>query len=268
MKKENEKPPVSRRKAWIVRVLLLAAVVLVWVFPTLWYTRADADMKPVWLTPMREIDGWRYFEEPVAESAGGTLAADVLFNGTYRDFSDGGAVRAFSAKRYTENARDIGLFVHTPDRCWTQGGWKLEVNEPTHVDVQAGGMKLGMERRVFRRGGYRELVYFTGLVGGQPLPYRLDHNYSVALKYQVENAAGADVTDGAGERAFDTLFWKRMWEAFLARRPLMGPKQFLRISTLVAGDDLESADQRLAEFLGIWLEPVDFEKEVEEWEGR
>lgn len=252
----------------LVGSLLAAVVGLLWLFPSFWYTARDTGDKRVWLTPRTEVDGWVFGEDPVAESAERLLVADSLFNGSFTNRDDRSVTRVFSAKRFTEDSNDIGLFVHTPDRCWTQGGWKLEPVEPTSVETTVHGVKMVFERRVFVAGSHRELVYFGGLVGGQPLPYRLDHNYSVALKYQVKRTDGLTDTGGAGQRAFDPLFWGRIWDSFTAGRALMGPKQFLRLSTGIQGDDLAKADAQILAFLPLWLQPVDFEGELAAWKER
>ncbi|MCP5523508.1 MAG: exosortase-associated EpsI family protein [Verrucomicrobiales bacterium] len=265
----TEKNPTfsSRRRSAILTSCLLAAVVgFLWLFPSIWYTATDVQSRRVWLSPQTKVKGWSFGEEPVAESAERLLVADSLFNGAFTNQTDRTVVRVFSAKRFTANSRDIGLFVHTPDRCWTQGGWRLEPVEPSFVDLTVHGVPMRFERRVFVAGGHRELVYFGGLVGGQPLPYRLDHNYSVALKYQVKRREGVTDTAGAGQRAFDPLFWGRIWDSFVARRALMGPKQFVRLSVGIREGDLAKADKELQDFLPLWLQPVDFEQELEEWQ--
>ncbi|MCP5519041.1 MAG: exosortase-associated EpsI family protein [Verrucomicrobiales bacterium] len=244
---------------------LAALVGLLWLFPSFWYTASDTQSRRVWLSSRTQIDGWTFGEEVVAESAERLLVADELFSGAFTNQTDRTVIRAFTAKRFTSNSRDIGLFVHTPDRCWTQGGWKLQAVEPTFVEATVHGVPMVFERRVFVSGGHRELVYFGGLVGGQPLPYRLDHNYSVALKYQVERSGSGRDGRGAGQRAFDPLFWGRIWDSFVARRALLGPKQFVRISTTLRGGDLGQADAALLAFLPLWLQPVDFEQELAAW---
>jgi hypothetical protein len=262
-----DKHPIGRG-ALAASGLLVAGLLLLWVFPTFWFTRSEAEVESVWLTPRKELPGWDFGAETVTKAEESALVADALFSGAYTNQTNGLVIRVFSAKRYTESARDIGLFVHTPDRCWTHGGWKLEPTEPTHVEVDVRGLKIVFERRVFVSGLHRELVYFGGLVGGQPLPYRLDHNYSVALKYQVKRADSEIDTRGAGARAFDALFWKRIWDGFVARRPLLGPKQFLRVSTGIQGENIAAADRALVDFLRVWLEPVDFQKELTAWRAK
>ena len=64
----------------------------------------------------------------------------------------------------------------------------------------------------------------------------------------------------------DSKLWGRVWDSFRSRRPLLGPKQFIRISTKVHPDQLEPGDIRLQRFLNEWLERVDYLKEMETWE--
>jgi hypothetical protein len=66
----------------------------------------------------------------------------------------------------------------------------------------------------------------------------------------------------------DTRLWGRVWDGFLARRPLLGPKQFIRISTPLERGDVAAADKVLREFLEAWLEPVDYQAELAAWAAR
>jgi len=50
------------------------------------------------------------------------------------------------------------MFSHTPDRCWTSVGWKLEQATPEFVDLTLHGIRLKLERRIFASGTHRELV--------------------------------------------------------------------------------------------------------------
>jgi hypothetical protein len=236
-------------------------VLLLWLFPRVWYTRADERLGQFWLTEQTALPGWAFQEVPVSKSAEAILVADRLFNGEFTT-ADGAVARVFSAKRYSESQNEIGLFVHTPDRCWTESGWKMEPVQPETRELDLHGIPLVLERRVFTSGGQRELVYFTGLVGGQPLPYRLDHNLSVGMKHALESSA--DKT-GTALRASDQRFWSRIWDSFLARRPLVGPKQFLRISTPILDGDVSKADALLTSFLPLWLQPAPFQAEMQSW---
>ena len=118
-----------------------------------------------------------------------------------------------------------------------------------------------MERRIFVKDKHRELVYFAGLVGGEPLPYRLDHHLSVARRYQVKERVEQS---GAALRASDSQFWGRLWESFTNRRELFGPKHFIRISVPLTGD-VAAADEEIQAFLPQWLAPAEYAREREEW---
>ncbi|MGV3771730.1 MAG: exosortase-associated EpsI family protein, partial [Verrucomicrobiales bacterium] len=165
---------------------------------------------------------------------------------------------------YQEKQNEVGLFVHTPDRCWTQAGWKMEPVETNLIELEIHGTRIPIERRLFIGGTKRELVYFFGLVGGQPLPYRLDHNYSVGMRLTEKRKKG---NVGAGLRASDNQFWTRIWESFTSRSELLGPKQFIRISTPVRGSDLESGDVLLQRTLHQWLTPGEFQSEFASWKA-
>ena len=253
------------KRHYSITAFLVVALVVLWAFPSVWYTRSDTQLKPVWLSERTNIVGWTSKKIPVAESAERILVADRTVSAEFADEAQGRAVRVFSAKRYSSKSYDIGLFTHTPDRCWTQGGWGLEPIAPDSVSLTLHGVPIVFERRLFVAGEKRELVYFGGLVCRQPLPYRLDHNLSVGMKYALDKAAQKRGTAGFGMRAVDKVFWQRIWDAFLARRQILGPKQFIRVSTSVGGSDFESADRLLQSFLEGWLEPVDYETELEDW---
>lgn len=258
-RRENQPQRKSRHLVWVVAMAFV--VVALWFFPSVWYARSvSSDAR--WLTEVTNVAGWKYIEIPVDESAEKALVADRLVNGEFTNQTSGGVVRVFLAKRYSEKPHDIGLFVHTPDRCWTEGGWKMEPTTPDAEDFTIHGISMTLERRLFVAPAQRELVYFGGLVGGQPLPYRLDHNLSVGMRVA---AAGGGRGVGHGARASDSRFWDRVWDSFVSRRPLLGPKQFIRISTPVADGNMEAGERRIREVLDQWLTPKDFRKEIEEW---
>lgn len=240
---------------WIVPSVLGVAVVVLWIFPSIWYVRGGTGDK-VWFVEQTEMPGWNFEEMPISAAAERTLVADRTMNGEFRD-EVGVPIRVFSAKRYVENPNEIGLFVHTPDRCWVEGGWKIESTETGVQEVTVHGVPLQLERRIFDFRGNRELVYFCGLVDGRVLPYRLDHNLSGKLRRE-------SGTRAAGF-AKDTHFLTRLWESFTSRRELSGAKQFVRISTPLRGEELEDADLRLTEFISSWLVPGDYAEERERW---
>lgn len=250
------------RKMWVSVVVLSALVVGLWTFPGVYYSKTDPDSPQVWLVGQTNIAGWNFESVPVDESAERLLVADETSNGKYTKDDGRTSVLAFSAKRFGSKPNEIGLFIHTPDRCWTMAGWKFAPVSPDHLELEVHGLKMLFERRIFQAGGQRELVYFGGLVGGQPVPYRLDHNRSVGGIW----ASGAsEAKGGMGflKRSFNRQLWARVWDAFRSRRRAMGPKQFIRISTSLVQMDEESADRLLQAFLHEWLMPAPYANGVD-----
>ena len=248
----------SVRKFWIVPVVFGIGVLLLWVFPKFWYTGAG-DGERIWFAEAAEVKGWTYEPVPIAESAERALVADRIFNGEFRN-GQSEPVRVFSAKRFVENQNEIGLFVHTPDRCWAEGGWKIEPTSPEVCDLSVHGVQIKAERRIYQFGGNRELVYFWGTVDGQVLPYRLDHNLGVGINDGVRVSRVQRMM----RRATDGLLWQRLWTSFQSRRALAGPKHFVRISTPITAataEGIAEADQRLKGFVTEWLRPGDYAEE-------
>ncbi|MCF7669980.1 MAG: exosortase-associated EpsI family protein [Verrucomicrobia bacterium] len=243
--------------------LSLSILILVlWAWPAFWYAQdAGGDYGKCWLSGNNKMDDWEYRPVPVSDVAERILVADRIFNGEFRN-ARSEVIRVFSAKRYDEKPHDIGLFVHTPDRCWTEAGWRIEPVAGETVAISVEGLELVMERRVFTAGARRELVYFGGMVGGEPLPFRLDHNLSVGERYGEDRSR-----TGAFLRAIDGKYWRRVWDAFITRRPMYGPKQFIRVSTTIGGDTIGDCDKRLEDFLEKWLERCDYEEELDEWQS-
>jgi len=106
-------------------IVLSSALLVVWLFPRFWYSRTDPRQGYFWLVEQNRLPGWQYQETPVSEAAEAVLAADKIVNGEFRG-AGGTVVRVFSAKRYAERESEFDMFSHTPDRCWTSVGWKLE----------------------------------------------------------------------------------------------------------------------------------------------
>jgi hypothetical protein len=228
----------------VVSGLYSLVVICLWGFPRYWYSQADSSQQKVWFTNRTDLPGWEYVQLPVSEGVERILVADRLVNGVFRN-DEGRVVRVFSGSRYKERENEIGLFVHTPDRCWTEAGWQVEAPDPGCLELRLDGVPIFFERRIFTAETHRELVYFCGLAGGQPLPYRLDHNLAVGMR----TSSGP----GLGWRGADSHIWKRVWESFRSRRQLLGPKQFFRISTPVSAGYEDEGDTLLDEFIGQWL---------------
>lgn len=250
---------MNRKQQLIVPTVLSALILLAWGFPGFWY-RSDGVGPSHWLAEKSEVPGWGYRAIPVDESAEKVLVADRMVNGIFTN-TTGSQIYVFSAKRFEEKANEIGLFIHTPDRCWVQIGWRVEPDAaPDFKEITLHGAKVRVERRIFDYRGRRELVYFFGLQNGAPLPYRLDHYLNAALR------AGGNKSERPQVQATDLHFWRRLWDSFKGRQEFLGPKQFIRISTGVTMDGESAADQQLERFLHQWLIPSDFAEEKKQWQ--
>ncbi len=244
--------------------LFSLAVLLVWFFPSFWFTHTDSGQGYFWLAEQTNVVGWQYRIAPISKTAEEFLVADRLMNGDFTA-NDGTVIRVFSAKRYAREENEIGLFSHTPDRCWTAVGWKLEPTAPEVVEVPVHGLNLKFERRVFRAAEQRELVYFGALVGGQPLPYRLDQFLASA---QQQSAGPSRDETGTMNRIKQARLWSWIGESFINRRPLTGPQQYIRISVSLRENSLDKGDALLVDFLSLWLLPVDYRRELAQWRAR
>src|SRR6266511_1797277 len=178
--------PAKTKRVVAMTFLLSWAVLALWLFPRLWYSHTDPRQGCFWLAEQDRLPGWQFKNEPVSKAAEGVLGADKVVNGEFQNRMDQ-IVRVFSAKRYSTGESEHDMFTHTPDQCWTAIGWKLEPRLPDSIQLLVNGLQLNLERRIFSKDSHRELVYFGALVGGQPLPYRLDQYLSVALKRTQES---------------------------------------------------------------------------------
>ena len=256
--------PPRTRSVLATAVLLSLAVLVVWQFPRFWYSRTDPRQGLFWLAEQEQLAGWQFKEESVSEAAEVVLAADRIVNGGFEK-TNGAVVRVFSAKRYAEKQSEFDMFSHTPDRCWTSVGWKVEPVAPEFVELNLHGMAVTFERRIFFKGAHRELVYFGAFVGGQPLPYRMDQYLNIGVKRSEKLPTGIF---GKALGAVDGRLLSWPWTSFVNRRPLSGPKQFIRVSTPLIGNETKSADALLAEFLPGWLTLTDYREELREWARR
>ncbi len=246
-----KRPPVAI-------MLLTVGLAILWQFPTYWYAGHDDESTYEWFQLNEEIPGWTFIEEPVGDAAEAVLAADKMSNGTYKN-EVGHLVRTFSAKRYKEKENAVGLFSHTPDRCWTNTGMVIERMAPYFLEMEIDGVKMVLERRVFSIGPLKELVYFGALVGGEALPYRLDQYFASGL---VSEDGAKDDRQGSLDRLVSSRVWSWALESFVKRARLAGPQQLIRVSTPVK-DSVEEADERLSGFLQQWLTVIPYEEDLE-----
>jgi len=98
--------------------------------------------------------------------------------------------------------------------------------------------------------------------GGQPLPYRLDQHLNIGIKRGEKAPTGIF---GRMLDAIDGRFFSWPWKSFVNRRPLNGPKQFIRVSTPILENDPKSADKLLVDFLPRWLVAADYRQELGHW---
>jgi hypothetical protein len=252
-------------KAILITLAVFSATVgVLWTFPLLWYAEGKpADHSYAWFAEQSEIPGWKFERVPVGRTAEAILVADRIVNGEF-SHPDGRTIQVYAAKRYLEKENEIGLFSHTPDRCWTAIGWKIESAEPAFIECTVHGVQMLFERRVFTAGNQRRLVYFGALVGGKALPYRIDQYFTAGLnrKENIEGDSGA-----TWQRLMQPRLWSWAWESFLNRTPLNGPQEFVRVSTSVLQDDVAEADQLLRQFLPLWLTPAHYASELAAWKA-
>lgn len=242
-----------------IATLLITAV---WALPVTWYRPSVRKGSFVWLNEQSHVPGWTVTNIPIGKAAEAMLVGDRMMSSEFYAETNRALVRVFSAKRYLEKENEVGLFSHTPDRCWTAAGWQIKLVEPQFLDFVVHGIPMCFERRVFEVGPSRELCYFTAVVGGKPLPYRLNQYLGSSLRKTEKTRA-----DGSSVwlRLKDNRMWSWAWKSFLNRTAFGGPQQFIRVSTPIAGSNIAEADARLQAFLRLWLKPTDYDAEVAEW---
>lgn len=250
------------KRSFVAIFVVTVVLALLWVFPSFWYKPSIEEGEFLWLQEQSYIPGWTYTNIPISQAAEAMLVGDRMSSGSFIEETNQIVVRVFSAKRYLSKENEVGLFSHTPDRCWTAAGWRLDVVEPPCLDLDVHGIRMRFERRLFTAGSEKELCYFGAVVGGKPLPYRLDQYLASGV-----GRAGRRQTDASStwSRLKDNRMWGWAWESFLNRTPLGGPQQFMRLSTPVVLEDLATADARLQAFLPLWLKPADYQTEFAQW---
>ena len=244
-----------------VSILALGLLVL-WQFPAVWYAGKADGASYQWFGLNEEIAGWEFAEIPVGDAAEAILVADRMDNGSFKQ-GNGPLVRVFSAKRFEEKENSVGLFSHTPDRCWTNTGMVIENEGPYFRKVDIHGIEMVLERRVFSMGSQRELVYFGALVGGAALPYRMDQ-YLGSGRRRITSEGGDQ--GGTIDRLLNIRVWSWAFESFVKRARLAGPQQLIRVSTPIA-ESVEVADTRLLSFFEEWLSVVSYEDERRRFES-
>lgn len=233
--------------------ILVILVVGCYVFPSLWYQGEPPKDRMFWLKEQLAPAGWAFEPIPVPAVAESSISADRYFSGVFRNAS-GSAVTVFTAKVFEDSGSGMKIFAHTPDTCWPTVGWRQVPIEPSYIEMELHGKNVVFERRLYRAGTRSELVLFGALVGGKPLPYRLNHwqSYSQVV---AESGTNANLLTS---RFFQKETWQLVVNSFRTQRPLEGAKHFIRLSTAAQLDSLQQADTLLREFLRVWLMPGSF----------
>jgi hypothetical protein len=226
-------------------MLLSLGMLIVWFLPDFWYVDNTTRPDFKWFGENTNAAGYSYSVLALDKTAEAILVADRLQAGEFRD-AEGTAVNVYSAKRYSKKENEIGLFSHTPDRCWTIAGWEIEPTNPDCVELTVHEVPILFERRIYRHGTHHELVYFGALIGGKPLPYRIDQYYAAGRSSQGQGDAQSTL-----KRLRQGRLWGWAWESFIKRTPLAGPQQFIRISTAVDPAKPDSADAQLRRLLPL-----------------
>jgi hypothetical protein len=231
-------------------------------FPRFWYRLAAGDVH--WFAESRTLPGWSVSPVPLSEAAEAQVGAHTWVSARFGR-TDGAEVTVFCAKRYGESWADVAPFAHTPDRCWTIAGWKIEPAEPEVQETMLSSIPVRFERRLFRGGNRSELVYFGAILGGRPVPFRLDQYLSFGRRMgRSEDTMATE----AYRRAGDARFWACMWNCFRNRLSFNSAAHFIRVSTPVSTTDLASSDRLLQEFLRAFLVPTDYAAEAREWRAK
>ncbi len=225
--------------------LLSCLLLAVWAFPIVWFEKPRFE--GIWFTGETAIPGWNYEPIPVSETAEKILTSDNAESGEFAS-DEKRRVTVFLANRAGSAENDLQLFAHPPDVCWRAAGFEMLTVTPSVTTFQVHGLEIPFERRIFEKGGRRELVYYAGLLSGRPLPFRLAWDDRTVQ-------ATAEGTNTFGLRSL-----KRIPQAFWSRKTLSGPKQFLRLSTEITGASAEEEDVLLKTFVGAWLKPGEFQE--------
>ena len=238
-------------------IFLALGLVVVWLFPEVWYVDNTTRPDFRWFGENTNAPGYTYSVLGLDKTAEAILVADRLQAGEFRT-ADGTRISVYSAKRYSRKENEIGLFSHTPDRCWTIAGWEIETTNPDCVEFDLHNVPILFERRIYRHGTHRELVYFGALIGGKPLPYRIDQYYAAGRDTQGQGDAQATF-----KRLRQGRLWSWAWESFVKRTPLAGPQQFIRVSTSLDSASPQQADEQLRRVLPLWLNLTNYAAEVQ-----
>ncbi|MDX2111080.1 MAG: exosortase-associated EpsI family protein [Verrucomicrobiota bacterium] len=123
-----------------------------------------------------KLKGWSVTEVPLGNTESLDTRSRAILNFddyVFRSYRRGGREFSVYVAYWGPGKMPVRLVnAHTPDRCWTQVGFKcldMKFNQPTEY---VGGPLQPMEWRVFEINGSRLYVHFWHIVGGERHMYR------------------------------------------------------------------------------------------------
>lgn len=148
-----------------------------------------------------EVSGWRAVPREVGDTerlrsvVERTLRYDDV---TYWQFADGERFFEVYAAYWGDGKMPTQMVAsHTPDRCWTENGWRILQRQSNIVNELDGVPILPAQWRRFSINDHIQYVYFWHLVGGTPYDYgeRIHSRPGVfqwvrdAIRYHLSGAA-------------------------------------------------------------------------------
>lgn len=216
-------------------------LIVVLILPSLWYNNKYPVGNKVDLNMFqRDIKGWTFKSVDIEDAIEKLIKSDKIVNGMYTNYEKHMEINLFVTEKISNDLNDFPecILSHTPDRCWPSVGWKVEEAVPNLTVIEFEDHSIIFERRIFSYNGIRQLVYFTGLLNGQQLPFRLNHNYK-NYRNDIYKIFNEDVM-------------QRLTQTFKSRLTLKGKKNFIRFSTEI-NYGLKQTERDFSDFISSWF---------------
>ena len=236
----------SRRR--LVQVLLLFVLFLASSVGSWAWFHVSPQKHPVsyHFKVQRQVAGYEFIPETIAEEAVEILATTNLFNGRFvREQRDRFTV--FAGEWTGRDAREMSVVQHTPDICWvTVGAKPVDMGQPSVVEVPLAGERVSFECRVFNMGRdtVPEMTIWCATATGQVLMEGGRFSGEATTEWEKSKL----MNHHTRIRSMNTFI-----QAVKNRIPGDGSKQFVRLSTGVTGDWRVTLAQ-LKDFARQWLE--------------
>jgi hypothetical protein len=126
----------------------------------------------------RALPGWAGRDEPLGPNEVVATAVERVLNfddNVYRTFRRGDTTLGVYVAYWAPGRMPIQKVAsHTPDRCWTENGWRC-LDRRHHVAVREGSVEIGgAQGRIFEppgQPGHREHVLYWHVVGDRLYDY-------------------------------------------------------------------------------------------------